>query len=100
MAQALREMAAELAYPVLLGPNVAQVLKMSENSVLSTDRENTDAMTRSAPIQTLDSFSILRVGEFLLPGTAEARVVCASLMDMDDQRLRLVDTQALEQRVA
>ena len=100
VAQALREMAAELAYPVLLGPNVAQVLKMSENSALSTDRENTDAMTRSAPIQTLDSFSTLRLGEFLLPGTAEARVVFASLLDMDDQRLRLVDTQALEQRVA
>jgi adenylate cyclase len=100
VAQALREMAAELAYPFLLGPNLAQVLKLSENSVLSTDRENTDAMSKSDPIQTLDSISTLRLGEFLLPGTAEARVVFASLMDMDDQRLRLVDTQAQEQRAA
>ena len=100
VAQALREMVAELAYPVLLGPNAAQALKMGENSALSIDSENIAAMTLPAQNPTPDAYSIIRLGEFLLPGTAQARMVFARRMDLDDQRLRLVDLKATEQRVA
>jgi hypothetical protein len=100
VAQALREMVAELAYPVLLGPGVAQALKMGENSDLSVDTKNTYAMTLPAQNPISDVYSIIRLGEFLLPGTAQARLVFASRMDMDDQRLRLVGLEATEQRVA
>jgi len=49
---------------------------------------------------TPDAYSIIRLGEFLLPGTSQARMVFAHRMDLDDQRLRLVDLEATEQRVA
>jgi len=91
---------AELAYPVLLGPNAAQALKMGENSALSIDSENIAAMILPPQNSTPDAYSIIRLGEFLLPGTAQARLVFAHRMDLDDQRLRLVDLQATEQRVA
>ena len=88
LAQALRGMAAELAYPVLLGPQVADVL---------ASRSPTPPKVGHSSVEELP---LLRLGEFLLPGTAEPRVVFASPVSIEDQRLRLVSGSLAEQRVA
>ena len=49
---------------------------------------------------TQSSFEGVRLGEFLLPGTVEPRVVYACALDVSARRLQVVGSSEFEQRVA
>ena len=74
VARALQDMTVELAYPVLLGPQLVDGLPASND--------------------------LLRLGQFLLPGTAAARVLHAVVVEYNVMRLRLIVGDNDQQRVA
>jgi class 3 adenylate cyclase len=81
VAHALRGMCADLAYPALMGPTLMRGL---------TERKLLDDANQ-AP-------QMIKLGDFMLPGLTESRVVYAFGADEESIRLHLVDNT--QQRVA
>jgi len=81
VAHALRAMCCELAYPALMGP--ALVALLNDLVQLQGDPEGRQ---------------LLRLGDFLLSGLTESRVIYACGVDVESIRLHLVDNA--HQRVA
>jgi len=81
VAHALRGMCADLAYPALMGPALMQCLG---------ERKHVEGA--------LASRQLIKLGDFMLPGLTESRVVYAFSVDEESIRLHLVDNA--QQRVA
>lgn len=81
VAHALRGMCADLAYPALMGPALVALLNERVQSQV-------DPASRK----------VIRLGDFLLSGLTESRVIYACGVDVEGIRLHLVDNA--EQRVA
>jgi hypothetical protein len=81
VAHALRGMCADLAYPALMGPAFMRGL---------TERKLLDDAKQAPPM--------IKLGDFMLPGLTESRVVYAFGVDEESIRLHLVDNA--QQRVA
>jgi len=75
VAQALQAMTSELSYPILIGPTVQSRLLQ-------------------------ESHQLIRLGEFLLPGTTSARVLYAVLVEFNAKRLHLIMGQRDQQLLA
>lgn len=105
VAQALRDMVGDLSYPVLMGPGLVHALSEGNGSggekvkVNSWDVADQHPMPQPSGAPSTQS-KILRLGEFLLPGTAQPRVVYAWGVNIDGGRLRVVSSVELEQRSA
>ncbi len=134
VAQALREMVAELSYPVLVGPIIvhdlvqdrsqvsaqgsglsSSVFEMRQNSDFTSSSESQTAMdTTDQPPVSMNPASLrlngqplsgqllqgLRLGEFLLPGTTQSRLVYACGLQVSESRLKVVSASESLQRVA
>ena len=114
VAQSLRSMCSELAYPVLLGPvfgahfGVQPSKEWSPQDSFGTQKT---ANFKSVSLQSSGSqngskltqvvhMTPVRLGEFLLPGTLQAKLVFAMPVEFNVNRLHLVDTISLNQQVA
>jgi hypothetical protein len=84
-------MCADLAYPSLLGPELVAWLQWS----VETHTESTHSLDGEA-----NGFSPIRLGEFLLPGLTQQKLVFADNLDIDTVRLHLVDQSEHAQKVA
>jgi adenylate cyclase len=114
VAQSLRGMCSELAYPVLLGPVfgahfgvqpsqdwAAQSKSGVDHSpkVASVKLQSTGSQKGSKLTQVVHMTPV-RLGEFLLPGTLQAKLVFALPVEFNVNRLHLVNTVSLTQHVA
>ena len=91
VAHALRSMCADLAYPSLLGPELVAWLQWG----LEAHTESTHLLDGEA-----NGFNPIRLGEFLLPGLTQQKLVFAANLDIDTVRLHLVDQSEHAQKVA
>jgi adenylate cyclase len=117
VAQALRDMVAELSYPLLVGPQLVEdlvrgstVFEMRQNSGLNNqpfderhaDMDSTHTTTAQTTHETsqVDALQGQRLGEFLLPGTTRPRLVYACALEVNAQRLHVVGHSEFFKRVA
>jgi len=114
VAQSLRSMCAELAYPVLLGAEfgihsgadvgVGSPLTKSSNAPSKVAYETSlNLKTSSATSQKTTQvvhMTPVRLGEFLLPGTIQSKVVYAMPVEINANRLQLVDAVSLSEKAA
>ena len=114
VAQSLRSMCSELAYPVLLGPvfgahfgvqpskewipqdsiGTQKTANFKSVSLQSSGSQNGSKLTQVVHM------TPVRLGEFLLPGTLQAKLVFAMPVEFNVNRLHLIDTISLNQQVA
>ena len=83
VAHGLRSLCADLSYPALMGPSLVGLL---------------NAQTQG-PLATMQG-KFLRLGDFLLSGLTESRVIYACGVDVDAVRLHLVDNADAKMRAA
>ncbi len=81
VAHALRAMCSDLAYPALMGPTLVKCL---------SDRAHLEGA--------FETRQLIKLGDFMLSGLTESRVVYACGVDVESIRLHLVDNA--QQRVA
>ncbi len=81
VSHALRALCSELAYPALMGPSLFALLKGSAQGQESSEQHK-----------------VIRLGDFMLSGLTESRVIYACGVNLEGIRLHLVDNA--EQRVA
>ncbi len=119
VAQSLRGMCSELAYPVLLGPVFGAQFGLhhpSAGAAVSTTSTAASSLGYKAVLSLQPSLSQgagsaskltqavhmtpINLGEFLLPGTTSARRVFAMPVELNPSRIHLVETWTTDQRVA
>jgi hypothetical protein len=118
VAQALRDMAAELSYPLLVGPQLVEdlargsaVFEMRQNSALNyqpfderhadmDSTHNTSIAQTTHETSQVDALQGQRLGEFLLPGTTRPRLVYACALAVNAKRLHVVGHSEFSKRVA
>jgi len=83
VAHSLRSLCVDLSYPALMGPSLVGLLNEQNQGSL-------DAMKGK----------FLRLGDFLLSGLTDPRVIYACGVDVDALRLHLVDNADAKPRVA
>jgi len=81
VAHALRSMCSDLSYPALMGPALVSALGQE-----------------AAQVQDATAKQLIKLGDFMLPGLTESRLVHACGVDVQGIRLHLVDNA--QQRVA
>ena len=81
VAHALRALCSELSYPALMGPSLVALLKASAQLQEGSEEHK-----------------VIRLGDFMLSGLTESRVIYACGVNLEGIRLHLVDNA--EQRVA
>ena len=111
VAQSLRSMCVELAYPVLLGPlfgaqfgvqsGANRAMKGSGGSLATFSVDLKSSLSQSDSRQTqLVHMMPVRLGDFLLPGTTQAKLVFAMPVELNLNRLHLVNSVNLIQKQA
>ena len=90
--------------PTIEGPDAMDATRQAVNLHPNLTQQGLgDGATQESSIEdrfNQSSFEGVRLGEFLLPGTVEPRVVYACALDVSARRLHVVGSSEFEQRVA
>ena len=114
VAQSLRVMCSELAYPVLLGPVFGAHFGVQSSQdwahqskagagrppQVATVKLQSTGSQKGSKLTQVVHMTPIRLGEFLLPGTLQAKLVFALPVEFNVNRLHLVNTVSLTQHVA
>jgi hypothetical protein len=93
-------MCSELAYPGLVGPELFTELYFEMQAQDNSSRSKSTEPKAFNPINPYNQFNPVKLGEFLLPGMTQQKMIYAFNLDVDSVRLHLVDKDQSDKHVA